>query len=65
MVLAQGDNRRSFTGRVDGARLHAVGAAAVAWSAQAGPDALDITSAAGLPGLAGQRLRRAVAASCG
>lgn len=65
MVLAQGDDRRSFTGRVDGARLYAVGAAAVAWSAQAGPDALDITSAAGLPGLSGQRLRRAVAAACG
>lgn len=65
MVLAQGDDRRSFTGRMDGARLHAMGAAAVAWSAQTGPDALDITSAAGLPGLAGQRLRRAVAAGCG
>ena len=65
MLLAQGDERRSFTGRVDGARLYAVGAAAVTWSAQAGQNALNITSAAGLPGLAGQQLRRATAANCG
>ena len=63
-VLLQGGWRHSFNGRVHGARLQAVGAAALAWSAQAGPDALEIVSAAGLPGLAGQRLRRADAATC-
>jgi len=65
IVLAQGDDRRSFIGRVDGVRVHAVGAASAAWSAQAGQDALDITSVAGLPGLSGKRLLRAVAAGCG
>ena len=67
MELAQGKERRSYNGRIDGRSLNAWGAAGAGWSARADGDDLRITQvnqATRVPGLAGQVLRRAEGAAC-
>jgi hypothetical protein len=64
MDLARGQERRSFSGRVDGRAVQAWGAAGTHWAALADDEGLRVTRAAKLPGLAGHRLRRAEGAAC-
>ena len=73
MELAQGNERRSFSGRIDGRSLNAWGAAGAGWSARADGDVLrstqvtqvtQVNQATQVPGLAGQGLRRAGGATC-
>ena len=64
LELAQGQERRSFSGRVDGRALQAWGAAGARWTARADGGGLRITQATKLPGLAQQGLRRAEGVVC-
>jgi len=64
MELAQGSERRSYGGRIDGHALRAWGAAGANWSALAEGAGLRITPTAGASGLAQQTLRRSEGATC-
>ena len=64
LELAQGHERRSYSGRVDGRAVHAWGAQGASWTARADERGLRITQATKLPGLAGLGLRRTEGATC-
>ena len=64
MELAQGTERRSYGGRIDGRALRAWGAGGANWSALADGVGLRIDHAANVSGLAPQLLRRSSGATC-
>lgn len=64
MDIAQGNERRSYGGRIDGRILRAWGSAGAYWSARADDAGLRITQAAKASGLTNQTLRRLEGATC-
>ena len=64
MDIAQGNERRSYGGRIDGRILRAWGAAGAYWSARADDAGLRIIQTAKVAGLTNQSLRRIEGATC-
>ena len=64
MDIAQGNERRSYGGRIDGRILRVWGSAGANWSARADDAGLRITRAAKASGLTNQSLRRLEGATC-